>query len=440
MPVSAGEFGADALAAFQALIARPEVTGGAIAGHSMGAIGAILAGAADERVAAIVATSSPADPYTPDATDVPPGPPAHPRPDRLSPRLADDPRLPAAARPRVATISASAALVAHDRPILLVHGDDDDVVPVAHLDRLFRAAAGSGRSVESLVIHGGQHSWLYEFEEYRRAVACFLATTLGGPYAPAEAADRAAAVPPRGSRTARPRSRRSKSSPAASGRLAGWRSRADRCAGGDPTASIDPGLTAGPPASFRRASCRLWRSRLVTEREMSVWQAISTKRAIRTFADTPLEPEHLDRILRAGRRSGSSKNLQRWDFIVCRDREHLRELAAVGPFAGHLAGAAVGIALVTPDPAAADAPLSVMFDLGQAAAYMMLAAWELGIGSVPATVYEHDLAAAPARLPGTHHCEYILSFGYPADPTQLTAPNRAGARRPLDEIVHEERW
>ena len=176
------------------------------------------------------------------------------------------------------------------------------------------------------------------------------------------------------------------------------------------------------------------------DREMSVWQAVMTKRAVRTFADLPLEPEHLDRILRAGRRSGSSKNLQRWDFVVCRDRELLRELAAVGPWAGHLAGAALGIALVTPDPAAADAPLSVMFDLGQAAAYMMLTGWELGIGSVPATVYEHDLARRLLGYPDTHHCEYILSFGYPADAAQLTAPNRAGARRPLDEIVHEERW
>ena len=173
---------------------------------------------------------------------------------------------------------------------------------------------------------------------------------------------------------------------------------------------------------------------------MSVWQAISTMRVIREFADQTLQPEHLDRILRAGRRSGSSKNLQRWDFIVCRDRAHLRELSAVGPWAGHLPGAAVGIALVTPDPAAADAPLSVTFDLGQAAAYMMLTAWELGIGCVPATAYEHDLARRLLGYPDTHHCEYVLSFGYPADPAQLSAPRRPGQRRPLQEIVHEERW
>ncbi len=194
MPVSAGEFGADALAAFEALMARPEVSVGAIAGHSMGAIGAILAGAADDRVAAIVATSAPADPYrltrqTFRLAHLPiPDPIAYPLA-WLTTRVYLKPR-----GHRVATVSASAALTAHDRPILLVHGDADDVVPVVHLERLLRTAAKCGRYVESLVIPGGRHSWLYEFEEYRRAVAGFLAGALGGPYSPAEAADRAAAV------------------------------------------------------------------------------------------------------------------------------------------------------------------------------------------------------------------------------------------------------
>lgn len=174
--------------------------------------------------------------------------------------------------------------------------------------------------------------------------------------------------------------------------------------------------------------------------EDPVWHAIRSRRAIRRFDDRPLDAAHLERILHAGRRAGSSKNLQRWAFIVCRDRAHLGELAAVGPYAGHLAGAAVGIALVTPDPAAADAPLSVMFDLGQAAENMMLAAWELGIGSVPATVYDQDLARRSLGYPADHHCEYLLSFGYPADPADLTRPPKPGGRVTLDAIFHEERW
>ena len=62
LPVSGGEFGADAVAAFATLIARPEVTSGALLGHSMGGIGAILAAAADPRVAALVSSSAPSDP------------------------------------------------------------------------------------------------------------------------------------------------------------------------------------------------------------------------------------------------------------------------------------------------------------------------------------------------------------------------------------------
>jgi nitroreductase len=177
-----------------------------------------------------------------------------------------------------------------------------------------------------------------------------------------------------------------------------------------------------------------------------VFGAIAAVRVVRDFADFPLDPDHLDRILQAGRHAGSSKNLQRWTFIVCRDRGRLAELAKVGPWAGHLAGAAAAIALVTPDPRGAldprgdGAPLSIMWDLGRAAQNMVLAAWELGIGSVPATVYEHDLARELLGYPDDQHCEYILSFGYPADPSDLTRPPKAGGRRDLDEMVRDGRW
>jgi nitroreductase len=168
--------------------------------------------------------------------------------------------------------------------------------------------------------------------------------------------------------------------------------------------------------------------------------AAARKRAVRRFADRALEPDAVQRIVDAGRHAGSSKNQQRWTFIVCRDREHLEELAAVGPWAGHVAGAAAAIALVTPDPKAPGAPLSILWDLGQAAQNMMLVAWELGVGSVPATVYDHELARRLLGYPADQHCEFILSFGYPADATDLTRPPTRSGRRPLDAVVREERW
>jgi alpha-beta hydrolase superfamily lysophospholipase len=198
LPVSAGEFGLDALAAFQALLARPDVTIGAIAGHSLGGIGALLAAAADERVAAVVATSAPADPL---------------RLTRQTFRLArlpipDPIAYPLAwlttrvfVRPRghvVHEISASTALTRYAGPVLLAHGDADTVIPIAHFHRLARAAMDRDRAAawtaETLVIPGGQHSWLYEFADYRRSVARFLARALGGSLSPDEAGEVAAAV------------------------------------------------------------------------------------------------------------------------------------------------------------------------------------------------------------------------------------------------------
>ena len=173
---------------------------------------------------------------------------------------------------------------------------------------------------------------------------------------------------------------------------------------------------------------------------MNVWDAIRTKRMVRRFDARPIEPAHLDRVLDAGRHAGSSKNLQRWDFVVVDDRQLLAKLAGVGRYAGHLAGATVAVALVTPDPMADGQPMSVMWDLGLAAQNMMLTAWELGIGSCPATVYDQPLARSLLAYPEDHHCEYLLSFGYPADPEDLTRAAKAGGRRSLAEVVHRGRW
>ena len=169
---------------------------------------------------------------------------------------------------------------------------------------------------------------------------------------------------------------------------------------------------------------------------MDTWQAVNSIRVVREFANKPLVGEHLDRILNAGRRTASSKNQQEWAFIVVRDRERLQALTAVGRYASHLAGAAAAIALVTPDRGGSTLP----WDLGRAAQNMVLVAWELGIGSVPATCHNKGVAEELLGLPEGQRCDFILSFGYPADAAKLTAPNRAGGRVALDDIVHEERW
>src|SRR5438477_2779202 len=173
---------------------------------------------------------------------------------------------------------------------------------------------------------------------------------------------------------------------------------------------------------------------------MNVWDAISTQRAVREFDDGPLPEEALDRIVHAGRRAPSSKNEQPRAFIVCTERRHLRELSTVGDYAQHIAGAAAAIALVTPEAGEGWRREIIAFDLGHAAQNMMLCARELGIGSVHAAVYDEEKVRALLGLPEGQRCDYLISFGYPKDPALLARPAKRGGRRPLDEVIHRERW
>ena len=170
---------------------------------------------------------------------------------------------------------------------------------------------------------------------------------------------------------------------------------------------------------------------------MDVITAINSKRAIRTFKDIPLPAEAVQTILNAGRRAQSAKNRQPWHFIAIQDKDRLKALSELGHFAGHLAGAALGVAIITPPR---ENRFSIMFDAGQAAAYMQLAAWELGIGSCPATIYQPEEAKALLGFPDDLHIYLALSFGYPADSEALTRPNQKGGRKDYAEIIHYESW
>jgi nitroreductase len=170
---------------------------------------------------------------------------------------------------------------------------------------------------------------------------------------------------------------------------------------------------------------------------MNVTEAIQLKRAVRSFRDEPLPEEITLSILNAGRRAQSAKNMQAWHFIAMQDRGTLKALSGMGNWAGHLANAALGIAIITPPP---ETRFSIMFDAGQAAAYMQLAAWELGVGSCLATIYEPEKARQLLGFPSELEIHIAISFGYPADADALSRAPQRGGRKPFSENVHWEKW
>ena len=82
----------------------------------------------------------------------------------------------------------------------------------------------------------------------------------------------------------------------------------------------------------------------------------------------------------------------------------------------------------------------LILDAGQTAAYMQLAAWELGVGSCLASIYEPEKAREILGFPPDWYLRIAISFGYPADEEKLSAAPKKGGRRPLEELVHWERW
>jgi nitroreductase len=162
---------------------------------------------------------------------------------------------------------------------------------------------------------------------------------------------------------------------------------------------------------------------------MSVAEAIRRKRAVRAYTPDAVPEAVMDAILNAGRCAQSSKNTQPWTFILVTEREQLRRLSTAGKFAAHLPAAAFVVVLV--------APAGTEFDLGQAAAYMQLAATAHGVGSCITTLHDEAAARAILGVPDELTCRWSIAFGYPAEPQ---APLKAGGRKPLDEVVRRERY
>jgi nitroreductase len=174
------------------------------------------------------------------------------------------------------------------------------------------------------------------------------------------------------------------------------------------------------------------------EVEVETWDAIRSRRNVRSYGQGAIAPQDLDRILEAGRRAPSAGNQQAWDFVVCTDRQQLTQLARVGPAARHVAGSAATIALMAPGSDDARTRDLIQFDLGQATMSIMVAAADLGIGSAHAGVHDQELARRLLGVPEDRFCAVLITLGVPAD--RLLTPIQRPDRRPFDEVVHRGHW
>jgi nitroreductase len=172
--------------------------------------------------------------------------------------------------------------------------------------------------------------------------------------------------------------------------------------------------------------------------KMETWDAITSRRNVREFADRTIDTSVLDQILEAGRRAPSSRNWQPWDFVVVTDRAQLQELSKVWRGAGHVAHSAATIALVL---AVIDDQRSreiAQYDLGQATMAMMITAADHGVGAGHSAVGDQAKAREVLGLPDDRVVAYLIDLGYPA--VRPLKPIKQPNRRPFAEVVHNGRW
>ena len=155
---------------------------------------------------------------------------------------------------------------------------------------------------------------------------------------------------------------------------------------------------------------------------METLKAMATRKSVREFTDEGITFEDIKKILTAGMSGPSCMNKRMWSFVVIRNKELLGKLSvANGLYAAPLRGAALGI-LVCGDleRALPDAPEYWVIDASIATQNMVLAAQDLGIGSVwlgcwPCEDRVQEVKELMA-LPENIVPQSILALGYAEEP------------------------
>lgn len=184
---------------------------------------------------------------------------------------------------------------------------------------------------------------------------------------------------------------------------------------------------------------------------METLEAIRTRKSIRAFSDRPVEAEKLQAVLDAARMAPSWANLQCRRFIVVENpaaKRRISEFSSVDSFF-----AAKGYKSNPSQLALAEAPVVIvacavpnhsgdtrgqqyyMTDVGLAAQNLMLAAHDLGLGSVFVSIFEEKPLAELLGIPPYISIVGLFPLGYPRG-----EPVSGTSRKPLDEIVYHERW
>lgn len=164
---------------------------------------------------------------------------------------------------------------------------------------------------------------------------------------------------------------------------------------------------------------------------MEVFEAIKTRRSIRTYKPDEIPEEKLKKVLEAARLAPSAHNAQNWKFVVVKDKAKRKEVAQAANNQSFVGEAPVIIAAIGLDPEHI-MPCGVpayAVDLGIAVEHMALAAVAEGLGTCWIGAFSQKEIKQVLKIPQNYQVVALMPLGFPAD--------KAGSktRKNLEEIV-----
>jgi len=171
---------------------------------------------------------------------------------------------------------------------------------------------------------------------------------------------------------------------------------------------------------------------------MDVFEAIQVRRSVRTYEQTPIPKEKLEKILEAARLAPSAMNLQPWHFIVVTDKSK-REKLSQAPFAKFLRDAPVVIVGCGNHKVS---PKWYKVDVAIAMQNMVLAATGEGLGTCWIGSFNEKEVKELLKIPEEHRVVALLALGYPRRKLDIKSRilNLARRRKKLEEIVSYEEY
>jgi len=156
---------------------------------------------------------------------------------------------------------------------------------------------------------------------------------------------------------------------------------------------------------------------------MDIFEAIRTRRSVRSFRAEAIPDQDVAKILEAARWAPSAGNRQPWTFIYIKDPQVLRMIRNCSP--GFYGGAPAAMVIGIDKKDEKRGVLDACF----AAQNILLAANALGIGSCPIVSFNSEAIGKILDAPESWEPVLVVSLGY------IDKKPKPPSKKPLSEIV-----